>query len=67
MPSKPLTVSSFNVSGGLNLDEMVGDGLSLRLRLDYLNNQKESWFTYPFKDAVAFSTHFMAGEFEYAR
>jgi phosphate-selective porin OprO/OprP len=53
----------FNVSGGLNLDEMVGDGLSLRLRLDYLNNQKDRGF-YPFKDAVAFSTHFMAGEFD---
>ncbi len=58
-------VDSFlwNLSGGLNLSEMVGDGNSLRLRLDYLHNDKASGY-YRFEDALALSAHFASGDFD---
>ncbi len=52
-----------NASAGLNLDEMMGDGMRLRFRLDYLHNEKDRGY-YRFKDAWAFSTHFVAQEFD---
>ncbi len=52
-----------NASVGLNLDEMMGDGMRLRFRADYLHNEKDRGY-YRFKDAWAFSTHFVAQEFD---
>ncbi len=53
----------FNVSGGFNLDDMVGDGNQLSVRLDYLNNNKATGY-YRFEDAFAASLHFKTGNFD---
>jgi len=51
------------ISGGIKLDEFVGDGNALRFRVDYFNNNDESG-NESFEDGWSFSGHGVAGPFD---
>lgn len=54
----------YNASLGLNLDDVVGEGRSLRLRADVLYNDFEEEDGYGFETSGAFSLHFAMNPFD---